>query len=264
MRHFLENTQLFSQSLPSSVLNRIVDNATLHHFAAGEVITCRELDVLNIIRKGSVERTVGGRRLDILGERDFFGEERAILNTPCLFRLTVVEDVELVQIPGEVLADIPMVRWKFYEGYLHRAAQILHAGGGEGFVWQDAFSIQIAHMDTHHKRLMEIANAIIETLGTGGDLGSLAKAFDALVDYTQYHFAAEEEVMARYAYPGASYHIEHHQRLLAQVVAYNDRILDGTLPTREAFRHFFEGWMIRHILDEDRKYGQFLNSKGVY
>ena len=43
-----------------------------------------------------------------------------------------------------------------------------------------------------------------------------------------------------------------------------DRVLGGDVPDRAGFLHFFESWLVHHILNEDRKYGEFLNAKGVY
>jgi hypothetical protein len=41
-------------------------------------------------------------------------------------------------------------------------------------------------------------------------------------------------------------------------------MLGGELPDKADFARFFESWLVRHILDEDRRYGAFLNARGVY
>jgi len=170
-----------------------------------------------------------------------------------------------LQIPGEILQGIPFLRRKLFESHQQRAARVVYSGDkAEIFVWRDAFSINVAQMDSHHKRLIEIANAIIEHLHEDADRAALVKAFDALVDYTHYHFAAEEKLLALYAYPGAEGHGKRHGDLILQVVEYQKRILSGNVPEKAGFRHFFESWLVRHILDQDRKYGAFLNAKGVY
>jgi hemerythrin len=265
LRAFLDATNLFSEGLPVAVLGRIADAAIERHFGPGETIMGQDLKVLSVLRSGSVERAVGGTVLEVLQQRDFFGEEGAIFNGPYLSHLRVLEATSVVQIPGELLADGPILRWKLFERYQQRVARVIYDGDrSKVFTWRDNFSIQVAQMDSHHKRLIEIANAVIEHLDGDADRDSLTGALDALVDYTHYHFAAEERLMALYDYPGAQGHRSEHGELALEVVQYRERVLGGDIPDKAGFLHFFETWMVRHILSEDRKYGAFLNAKGVY
>lgn len=265
LRAFLDMTNLFNESLPDAVLGRIAGSASERHFQPGEPITCQDLQVLNILRSGLIERAVGGKVLDVLQERDFFGEEGAIFKVPYLSRLRVQKETSVIQIPGALLEEVPILRWKLFESYQQRVARVIYSGDPtEVFVWRDTFSIKVAQMDSHHKRLIEIANAILGQLRKDTDCDSLAKAFDALVDYTHHHFAAEEKLMALYNYPDANTHCKKHGDLYIQIAEYRARVLAGDVPDKASFLHFFESWLMRHILDEDRKYGAFLNGKGVY
>jgi len=265
LRAFLEATHLFSAGLPVAVLGRIADAASERCFRPGETVRGRDLQVLSVLRSGRVERAVGGKVFDVLQQRDFFGEEGAIFKVPYLSHLRVLEETAVVQIPGEPLADVPIVRWKLFERYQQRVARVIYDGERTAaFTWRDGFSIQVAQMDSHHKRLIEIANAIIEHLHGDVDCESLAAAFLALLDYAHYHFAAEEKLMALYDYPGAQGHRNEHDDLVLEVGEYRERVLGGYLPDQAGFVDFFESGMMRHILNEDRKYGAFLNAKGVY
>ena len=265
LRMFLDATNLFSEGLPVAVLGLIADAASERCFHPGEIIGGGDLEVLSVLRSGKVERVVGSKVLDVLSERDFFGEEGAIFNVPYLSHLRVLEETAVVQIPGKVLVDVPVVRWKLFDSYQRRMARIIHGGDStESFTWLESFSIEVAQMDSHHKRLIEIANAIMEYLQGDVSRDPLNKALDALVNYTHYHFAAEEKLMTLYDYPGAQGHCNEHRKLILQVTEYRERVLGGDLPDKAGFLHFFESWMVGHILNEDRKYGAFLNAKGVY
>ncbi len=265
LRAFLEATNLFSEGLPVVVLGRIADAASERIFRAGEIVTGKDLLALSLLRSGKIERLVGGKVQDVLQERDFFGEEGAIFKVPYMFHLRALQETAVIQIPGEMLTDVPVLRWKLFESYQRRAARIVHGGASAGrFIWRDSFSIQVAQMDSHHKRLTEIASAIIEHLQGEGDRDALATAFNALVEYAQYHFAAEEKLMVLYDYPGTRGHCSEHRELSLRVAKYRERVLAGDVPDKAGFLHFFESWMVRHILSEDRKYGAFLNAKGVY
>jgi len=265
LRTFLETTDLFSEGVPVAVFGSIVDGALEQRFQPGEVIAGQPLQALNVIRSGLLERTVGGKVLDVLQERDFFGEEGAIFKVPYLSHLRALDETAVVQIPGDLLKDVPILRWKLFESYQQRVAGVIYSGDRmEVFAWRDTFSVQVAQMDSHHKRLVEIANAIIEQGYRKADRDALLKAFDALVDYTHYHFAAEEKLMVLYDYPGAEGHCKKHGKLTLQVSEYRERVLADEGPDKASFLNFFESWMVRHMLDEDRKYGAFLNAKGVY
>ena len=266
MRTFLSTTDLFSESLPVAVLRRIIDGATEQHFHAGEIIDEGDLQVINIIRSGLVEREVGSKVLDILKERDYFGDECAVLKVPSLYRVRALEETTIVQVPGKLVEDVPQLRWKIFENFQLRTVQLVHGGDSqeEAFVWNDAFSVHVAQMDDHHKRLIEIANRIVEHLQNNSSLESLSKAFDALVDYTRYHFAAEEQLMSLYHYPEIQRHTERHGELIVQVLEYKERILEGNVPDKGGFVNFTENWLVRHLIEEDRKYSAFLNSQGVY
>ena len=265
LRAFLDTTNLLSEGLPVDVHRLIIDNASERYFQPGEPIVCKDIQVFNIIRSGLIERAVGGKVLDVLKERDYFGEEGAIFKVPYLSHLRAMEETSVIQIPGEFLENVPILRWKLFERYQQRVAQVIYSGDpAEVFTWHDTFSIHVVQMDCHHKRLIEIANAIMDHLHKDADRDSLSKAFVSLVDYTHYHFAAEEKLMTLYGYPGAETHGKKHRAMFNQVAELKERVLGGDMPDKASLMHFFESWLLRHILDEDRKYGAFLNAKGVY
>lgn len=266
VRSFLESTSLFGENVPSDVLTRIIEKASTRWYQAGETIGHNDLGVLNVIISGSVERSVGSEVLDTLKAKDFFGEELTVFNVPCLFRLKALDATEVYQIPGNLLADVPVVKWKLLESYLGRTARVIYSGNNEFevFVWRDDFSVLVVEMDTHHKKLVEIANGIMEILRSEGGRDSLLEAVDALVEYTRYHFAAEEALMERYDYPDILFHKQRHRQLARQAADYAANIQAGNLPEESDFLRFFRDWIITHMLSEDRKYGEFLNSKGVF
>ncbi|MBF0628497.1 MAG: bacteriohemerythrin [Magnetococcales bacterium] len=263
---FLQSTPLFSEGMSPPIMGPLLDELTLRNIPAGEILSCRDLNRLNIIHSGRIERSIAGAGVDLLQPGDHFGEERAVFNTPCLFRLKALDDVELFQISGDQVREIPIVRWKLFESYHNRTMLVVHGGDAESgsFRWDNAFNIQILEMDTHHKRLVEIANAIMEILRHDEDRRSLENAFESLLDYTEYHFQAEESLMERYGYPERQRHQEKHRHLVKQVLEFHAGLRERSVLQQVDFHGFFTQWLIRHILNEDRYYSVFLNAKGVY
>jgi len=262
---FLDNTNLFGDGLQVAPLGRIVDNATERHFAAGESIEGSDLAMFNIIRSGRIERLLGRDVVDVLRERDYFGEEAAVFKGPCLFRIKVVEDATVIQIPGQYLEDVPILRWKLFEHLQQRSARMAHGlDQASGLIWRDELSIRVAHMDLHHKRIMEIANVVAQNLYPDADRHALNNALDALIDYTRYHFEAEEKLMTRYQYADTAAHVGGHEEMLACLVDYAAKVQEGATPDKATFLRFFEPLLVEHIQHQDLAYGQFLNAKGVY
>ena len=261
LRAFLDRTDLFSGGLPAATLGRIIDAASERRFQPGDPITGQDLRVLSIILSGLVERAVSGTVLDVLKERDFFGEEGAIFGVPGLSHLRALEETVVLQIPGEFLRDVPILRWKLFESYQRRAARVIYGGDQtKVFIWRNTLSIQVDQLDGNHKGLIKIANAIVDRLDCDRD--SLATPSRPWWS-THYHFTAEK-LMMLYDYPGSAHHARKHGELIVQVAEYQERVLGGDVPDKASFLHFFESWLVRHILDEDRRFGVFLNAKGVY
>lgn len=262
---FLDTTNLFGDGLQVAVLGRIIDSASETRFSPGDTVVGQDISVFNIIRSGRVERLIGRRVVDVLQQRDFFGEEAAVFNDPCLFRIRVLEEATVIQIPGEVLRDVPILRWKLFENCQQRASSFAHGSDdATGIGWSDELSIRVAHMDLQHKRMIEIASVIAEHLYPGADRSELTHAFDALIDYTRGHFTAEEKLMALYRYPDAAGHCLGHARLVSELTECAARVLAGEALDKDAFLRFFQSWLPLHIRDLDRDYGAFLNARGVY
>lgn len=265
LRDFLETTNLFNESLPAATFRNIIDSASEKTFQTGEAISYQDLQVINIIRFGRIERLLFGEALDVLRERDFFGEEGAIFQTTNLSHLRVLEETTVIQIPGEHIKNVPILRWKLFVSYQQRVSRVLYSGdSAKSFVWRDYLSIQVAQMDIHHKRLLEIANAILNMMQETVYDHFLAQAFDTLVNYSHVHFAAEERLMELYNYPEFKTHSNNHRGLINELLAYKEQVLGENSYDKVGFMRFFDSWLMRHIMNEDRQYGTFLNDKGVY
>ncbi|MDD2865153.1 MAG: bacteriohemerythrin [Methylococcales bacterium] len=267
MRNFLNTTSLFSEGLPVDILSRIISGIQEKEFKAGSVISGSDIEVINVIRTGVIEQRIGEKVLNTLRAKDFFGEEFAILKIPSLFQLCVLEDTKVVQLPAKLLLDVPILRWKIFDNHQKQVTRLVHRDNGsesEVFIWQDAFEINVSHMDEQHKHLIRIANSIMEHLYNNAAMVDISKAFDALIDYTYYHFAEEEKLLELYKYPALDSQHDSHKHLVVQIIEYKKQILSGYVPNKAEFLSFIHGWLVKHVLDDDRKYGAFLNAKGVY
>lgn len=132
--------------------------------------------------------------------------------------------------------------------------------------WRDEkYSVNISHLDGHHKRLFDLVNNLHDAMKQGKSKDILGGIFTELMNYTVYHFSAEEELFQKYGYPQYTQHKKEHEDLTKQVVELKDRFDRGgfmLVLTMETM-NFLKDWLNNHICVSDKKYRPFLNSKGV-
>ena len=122
--------------------------------------------------------------------------------------------------------------------------------------WDNSFSVGVVRLDADHRLLMEMINQLCEAWQAGKDGLVLDKLFEALLVYTDIHFAREEAILEALGYERLVQQRQAHAALKAEVVAFRDRHLTATQPealTAE-MAHFLRSWLLDHILGEDRRY----------
>lgn len=132
--------------------------------------------------------------------------------------------------------------------------------------WNDAeFSVNIKALDAHHKRLFDLVNTLYDAMKEKKARDVLGGIFSELIDYTVYHFGAEEDLFKKHGYPEYQQHKKEHEDLTKtalELKAKFDKDQLRIMLTMETME-FLKNWLRNHICGTDKKYGSFLNSKGV-
>ncbi|MBF0279157.1 MAG: cyclic nucleotide-binding domain-containing protein [SAR324 cluster bacterium] len=123
-RTFLGNTWLLGDGISDPVQNLLAQRAKLIPYTTGHAFPQKDSSIFYLIRSGSLKSYIDDEAFESLSEGDFFGEEDILFDIPCLFTVRVEEDAELYQIPGEVLLDIPIARWKMLETFQKRMRRL--------------------------------------------------------------------------------------------------------------------------------------------
>jgi len=84
-----------------------------------------------------------------------------------------------------------------------------------------------------------------------------------LANYTVYHFGTEEKLFRRYQYGEFQAHKKQHDDLTKQVLDLKAKLDTGKSLVTVEIMGFLKDWLNNHILKSDKKYGAFLNGKGV-
>jgi hemerythrin-like metal-binding protein len=121
--------------------------------------------------------------------------------------------------------------------------------------WRSEFDTGIQAIDADHRKLVDLLNQVQDAVETGGAQATLQKVVRELVDYVTQHFDREEKMLEACNYPKLESHIDLHldfagrvRSLLGHDFASADKAEAQELMT------FLSGWLIDHILQEDRKY----------
>lgn len=126
--------------------------------------------------------------------------------------------------------------------------------------WNNNYSVGIEAMDSQHQKLLAIMNQFNDAMLAGKSKDILGKVFQELIEYTAYHFTAEEELMKSANYQELSAHIQLHQELIKKVKDYHTRFAQGEMIISTEVMTFLKDWLINHIVRTDKKYGQFIHS----
>jgi hemerythrin len=129
--------------------------------------------------------------------------------------------------------------------------------------WSPAFSVKVKKFDDQHKKLVELVNQLHDAMRSGQGNAMLGVVLQQLISYTANHFSEEEKVMAANGYPDLAAHKVEHEKLVTQVLDLQKKFQAGSSMLTITVMNFLKDWLTNHIQGVDKKYGAFLNGKGV-
>lgn len=129
--------------------------------------------------------------------------------------------------------------------------------------WSNEFSVGVKEMDEQHKKLIGMINRLIEEQKILTEPKTIADLLTEMTDYAQVHFRAEEYLMAEYGYDYKIQQEKQHKAFIDKTIAFYSASDLGPNILSTALLDYLSTWLIGHILQEDMKYKEFFNSKGV-
>jgi hemerythrin-like metal-binding protein len=138
------------------------------------------------------------------------------------------------------------------------------------YAWSENLQVDVRKMDSQHKALLITVNKLHELLLREGDIASINELFSDLIRQTRVHFKTEERFMKKFDYPDYENHKLMHDLLIDQLE--DVQVAQQAIESQSFEQHWFERleladflrtWLFSHIVDEDKKLGEFLKSKGV-
>ena len=118
------------------------------------------------------------------------------------------------------------------------------------FRWDESYEFGEPTVDAEHRELLLRANALIAALATEAERTEL----DALLDHLVFHFASEEQILARHRHPRLDEHRIQHQGLIHEALSLEGEVRAGTgRPDRMLWFLAYDvvAW---HLLTTDREF----------
>ena len=171
------------------------------------------------------------------------------------------------KISSNIKADNRSALEDFYNSIQDLSGKIVQIlttlGYNEGLKWDNSISVKVDLFDSHHKELINLINKLYRAMEKGDGNNLLLPILDELIDYTAYHFGAEEEVFEKYNYPHKDSHIEQHASFVTKAKDLHQGLKEGSAVLTNEVLDFLQDWVVNHIMKVDFKYTEFLSDKNI-
>jgi hemerythrin len=131
--------------------------------------------------------------------------------------------------------------------------------------WTTDLAVGIDMIDDQHKKWIQHLNELVTAAESrrGANLVTSTLAF--LIEYTDFHFSAEERAMEAAGYPALPQHRVKHEELrntLGKLV--EDFSEEGaTHELADSICTFLGNWLVAHIREVDQAFGRFTKEKNL-
>lgn len=135
------------------------------------------------------------------------------------------------------------------------------------FQWKDRYNLGIEEIDKQHKKLFEIG-ARVYSLATSNDsydhYDEILGMLNELLEYTEYHFGYEENIMKTYNYVELDQQEKDHVYYVHKIKSIASKDIDADQQKAIVeIVDFLSEWISSHIIFSDRKYAMFFKEKGI-
>ncbi|MGL1893145.1 MAG: bacteriohemerythrin [Spirochaetaceae bacterium] len=125
--------------------------------------------------------------------------------------------------------------------------------------WKKEYETGIEEIDNQHKTIITIINKYNKTIADKSinSFKEIGTVLVYLINYTSFHFDAEESYMEKINYPGLHNQKELHKNLIQKLREILVKIKNKESYTPIEFYYFLMSWLNNHILGEDMNIGKY-------
>jgi hemerythrin-like metal-binding protein len=126
------------------------------------------------------------------------------------------------------------------------------------YVWKNAFSVGVEHLDEQHRIILDSMNRMYDSLGSGNASQEIDLTLVVLRDYANTHFDDEENLLVSIDYPELDRHKSMHRYFVSQLDEFKHCQGESGATLNSSLLLFLRDWLLNHIIQEDRKYRDYL------
>jgi len=130
--------------------------------------------------------------------------------------------------------------------------------------WRDSLIVGVSKIDEQHRKLVGAIDQLMEACMQGKGRAVIDETLTFTVSYTTVHFRDEEELQAKYAYPGMVAHKMLHAKFIKDISELLRELeRDGpSVALTSKISKALVDWLIKHISTEDKKLGEHISKHG--
>lgn len=125
-----------------------------------------------------------------------------------------------------------------------------------GIVFDKSLVTGNTMIDTQHKELIDRVNKLVDSCTTAKEKNVAIQTLDFLMDYTVFHFDAEEKLQKETNYPQYKAHKELHEQFKKAVDELKDMLQEEEGPSDAfvaAVNKNVSEWLVNHIQQRDKE-----------
>lgn len=121
-------------------------------------------------------------------------------------------------------------------------------------LWEESLTCGQPVIDEQHRRLFDLANALLTALTLDFPKEEVALRWNRLLAHSAQHFHDEERILARTGYPDLVHHADEHQRLLATAREIQASVSEGRMDLGRVVNFLAMDLVKGHLMQEDSAY----------
>jgi hemerythrin len=134
---------------------------------------------------------------------------------------------------------------------------------GMSIGWNSELATGVDAIDNQHKEIFNRVNKLSAACAEGKGKEEVLRLLLFLEDYIKEHFAAEEKLQMRSAYPNYADHKSQHQQFMGDVarLAAEFKAEGATLSLVIMTNKLLTHWLVQHITKVDKQFANFLKAE---
>ncbi|MFZ2956930.1 MAG: bacteriohemerythrin [Candidatus Ozemobacteraceae bacterium] len=130
-------------------------------------------------------------------------------------------------------------------------------------LWSKVLEVGHVEIDAQHQELVKHLNVFLDAMAQGKSKEETAKFLNFLAEYIVSHFAAEEKIMAKFAYPQMRAHRALHMNFIKDLQSMEEEFHKNG-PSENLSKQLQKrvvDWFVKHISHVDTELSAFLKTK---